>query len=85
MEPKNAITTFLVMLPAVIFWFWRVSPDYDHPWVLLVLMPLLLIICLILFVISLVFGLKKRVFRWWMSTVINATVIFASFFDFFRG
>ena len=78
MEPKNAISTFLVLLPAIIFWFWRASPDYGHSWILVGLMPMLILVCLVLLILSFIFALKRQVFRWWLCTIVNATtVIFA--------
>jgi hypothetical protein len=82
MEPKNAVILFLTALPALVFLFWRLSPDYGHSWVLVGLMPLLAFICSILFLVSLVLALKNRTIRWWISALVNAAVIVYSFFEF---
>ena len=83
-EPKKVVITFLFVLPAIIFWFWRLSPDYGHSWVLVGLMPILFLLSVVFLFISLALGMKKRDLSWWLSTLVNGSVIVITVTDIFR-
>ena len=86
MKPGEIVGIFVTLLPALFFWFWRLSPDYGHSWMLVAVIPVLLMGVLICLGVN-IFFMRRSANKggWPFAIATNALTVLVAAFEFFVG